>query len=110
MGLFWTGTTCGPGAWLWTKTPQLAIMRYMSPATSITTVADLIREIADAFEQADLVYGHGTDNALDESAYLVFGLLGLDHGQAEHHYARPVANGDQERIAQLRRQYRCVGG
>ena len=73
----------------------------MSPATPIITVEGLIRDTASAFEQADLVYGHGTDNALDESAYLVFGTLGLDHAEAEQNYARPVTTEERARIAQL---------
>jgi len=52
------------------------------------TVADLIRHGADAFERAGLEYGHGTDNATDESAALAFHALGLDHAQAEAAYSR----------------------
>jgi ribosomal protein L3 glutamine methyltransferase len=51
------------------------------------TVADLIRHGADAFERAGLEYGHGTDNATDESAALAFHALGLDHAQAEAAYS-----------------------
>lgn len=79
----------------------MAIMRCMPAAQPTITVADVIRDTASAFGQADLVYGHGTDNALDESAYLVFGALGLDHAQAEQNYARLVATAELERIAQL---------
>ena len=58
------------------------------------TVADLIRHGAAAFERAGLAYGHGTDNAIDESAALVFHALDLDHADAEAAYAKkPDAEG-----------------
>jgi ribosomal protein L3 glutamine methyltransferase len=52
------------------------------------TVADLIRHGAAAFEHAGLAYGHGTDNAIDESAALAFHALDLDHADAEAAYAK----------------------
>lgn len=76
-------------------------MGGMSSTEPIFTVAEVIGSTAVAFEQADLVYGHGTDNAFDEAGYLVFGALGLDHAQAEEHYGRPVTSAQRQRIAQL---------
>jgi ribosomal protein L3 glutamine methyltransferase len=41
------------------------------------TVRELINEISFRFDEADLYYGHGTDNAFDEAVYLVFALLDI---------------------------------
>jgi ribosomal protein L3 glutamine methyltransferase len=65
------------------------------------TVADIIRDIAQQFVTAGLFYGHGTDNAIDESAYLVFAALGMDHSSAEQHYRHAVTADEAARIERL---------
>lgn len=53
-------------------------------------VEQVIREIAGRFETAGLTYGHGTDNAVDEAAWLVFSVLDLSHEDAPDVYAKAV--------------------
>jgi ribosomal protein L3 glutamine methyltransferase len=74
---------------------------FVSPPPAAATVADLVHYGAAEFEQAGLAFGHGTDNAVDESAALVFHVLGLDHGQAEQAYGLVPAPGDVERVLAL---------
>jgi ribosomal protein L3 glutamine methyltransferase len=56
------------------------------------TVEQLMRELAGRFEDAALTYGHGTDNALDEAAWLVFATLGLSHDDAPGVYSQTVSD------------------
>lgn len=66
-----------------------------------TTVASLIQGMAARLASADVCYGHGTDNAIDEAAWLVFSGLGLDHADAEAAYQRPVAADEIEKLNAL---------
>lgn len=62
------------------------------------TVEQLIRFGADAFERAQLWFGHGTDNAVDEAAELVFYCAGLKHENGANEYARVLSAEQRARV------------
>jgi ribosomal protein L3 glutamine methyltransferase len=65
------------------------------------SVERLIRDIAARFAEAELSYGHGTDNATDEAAWLVFAALGLSHNDAPGVYAKRVTDEQLENVIAL---------
>jgi len=65
------------------------------------TVAQLIRFGAREFDLAALAYGHGTGDATDDAAALVFHALELDHAEPATAYARKVAPEEAARVLDL---------
>ena len=65
-------------------------------------IEQLIRDCAAHFDAAELAFGHGTDNALDEAAWLVFAKLGLSHDDVPRVYRKHVSAGDIEAINAIR--------
>ena len=65
------------------------------------TVAQLIERTAERFDEAGLSFGHGTDNAVDEAAELVFFGAGLRHEDAEAAYEKTLTSEQRERVDAL---------
>ncbi|MBV8633737.1 MAG: 50S ribosomal protein L3 N(5)-glutamine methyltransferase, partial [Burkholderiaceae bacterium] len=53
------------------------------PKDTFVTVRDLLRYAVSRFNAAKLFFGHGTNNALDEAAYLILHTLHLPLDQLE---------------------------
>src|SRR5690606_37298290 len=71
---------------------------------TMTSVEEVMRSLARRMAAANLAYGHGTDNPLDEAGWLVFAVLGLDHADARRQYARPLTEEEVAAIEALARR------
>jgi ribosomal protein L3 glutamine methyltransferase len=65
------------------------------------SVLQCIERGAQRLEDAGLAFGHGTDNAIDEAAELVFFGAQLRHEDARSVYAQTLTSAQQERIEAL---------
>jgi ribosomal protein L3 glutamine methyltransferase len=67
------------------------------------TVGGLIEFFEQRFNEANLHYGHGTANARDEAAALIFHVLSLSHDLSDA-YDLPVADEKMQQVDQLARK------
>jgi len=67
----------------------------------VLKVGQLIEDIGAGFAQAELFYGHGTDNPYDEAAALVFHVVGLEHSGDVAQYQHAVTTEQHERVQSL---------
>jgi ribosomal protein L3 glutamine methyltransferase len=56
----------------------------------LISVRELIQRTEKQFSNANLFYGHGTDNALDEAFYLVMAAAGLEFDCNEEELDKPI--------------------
>ncbi|MGQ0428490.1 MAG: 50S ribosomal protein L3 N(5)-glutamine methyltransferase [Gammaproteobacteria bacterium] len=75
--------------------------RNAPAAPGCRTVGELLAWAARQLSRARLHYGHGTGNARDDAAALVFHALGLAHESAPASYRRPVTGREVMRAARL---------
>ncbi len=73
----------------------------MPSASDPRTVEEFIRHGAQRLAAANVWFGHGTDNAVDEAAELVFFGAGLKHEEASKVYARELSARQREEIQAL---------
>lgn len=64
----------------------------------MTTTVEIVGQTAERFENADLFYGHGTDNAWDEAVSLVFHVLQLPFDATEEKLQRRLSS---EEVAEI---------
>lgn len=67
----------------------------------LATIRDMIRWGASRFNESDLYFGHGTDNALDEAAYLVAHALHLSPTIADRYLPATLMEEEKRHIANL---------
>lgn len=67
-------------------------------------IAESLQQMAARLDSADLCYGHGTDNPVDEAFYLIYGLLGIDFAdeQAAQRELKPAQEAMLEAALQRR--------
>lgn len=67
----------------------------------VKTLRDLILWGEQQFSDAQLAFGHGTDNALDEAAYLVSHAAGLPPDFSDEHLDKPLTIAQREAASAL---------
>jgi ribosomal protein L3 glutamine methyltransferase len=74
------------------------------PASELVTVRDFLRFATSRFEAAELAYGHGTDNAYDEAAFIVLEGLHLPIDRLEPFLDARLLMEERQRLAFLIRE------
>lgn len=67
----------------------------------LSSIHDMLRWCVTRLQQAEVFFGHGTDNALDEARVLVSYALALDYGQLDWFKSAQLTLAERQQIATL---------
>ena len=70
-------------------------------AEQLHTLRDFVRWGASRFSEANLFFGHGTDNPVDEALYLVLHALHLKHGLPAELMKARLTMGERRAVIKL---------
>jgi ribosomal protein L3 glutamine methyltransferase len=73
-------------------------MNYFDDTESLITVRDWLRFAVSRFNEAKLSFGHGSDNAFDEAAYLILHTLHLPLDRLEPFLDASLTHGESEEV------------
>lgn len=77
---------------------------WLEEAAVLETARDLIRWAASRFNEAELYFGHGTNNALDEAYALVLHCLHLPHELPADYLKARLTAGERAQILEMVRR------
>ena len=82
-------------------------MKHFEDTESLITVRDWLRFAVSRFNEAKLFFGHGSDNAFDEAAYLILHTLHLPLDGLDPFLDASLTHGESEQVqAALERRVR----
>ncbi|MEW6444442.1 MAG: 50S ribosomal protein L3 N(5)-glutamine methyltransferase [Pseudomonadota bacterium] len=87
--------------------PLLQDISFDEAARDLHTLRDFMRWAMSAFARHDVHYGHGTDNALDEAAYLILQALDLPPDLDPIWFDSQLSATERHVLAELLRR-RCI--
>jgi len=73
-------------------------MNHFDDTESLITVRDWLRFAVSRFNEAKLFFGHGSDNAFDEAAYLILHTLHLPLDRLEPFLDASLTHGESEEV------------
>lgn len=73
-------------------------MKHFDDTESLITVRDWLRFAVSRFNEAKLVFGHGSDNAFDEAAYLILHTLHLPLDRLDPFLDASLTHGESETV------------
>ena len=73
-------------------------MKHFDDTESLITVRDWLRFAVSRFNEAQLFFGHGSDNAFDEAAYLILHALHLPLDRLEPFLDASLTHGESEEV------------
>jgi len=74
---------------------------FARAAQELSTVRDILRFAVSRFNDAELFFGHGSDNAHDEAAYLILHTLNLPLDTLEPYLDAKLLQSEKEEVLGL---------